>query len=143
MIKVEIVTPEKVVNQTEGDEILIPTVEGQIGVRHNHLPLITLLKAGQVVVKRDSGSEEVFAVTGGFVEVSHNVVRILADTAEHAEELNETEIKEAIARAQKAKATADTDHDAAGASALIEANMARLRAIQRRKSRNHHNQNLS
>jgi F-type H+-transporting ATPase subunit epsilon len=138
MIKIEVVTPEKVVHQSDGEEVIIPTVSGQIGVRQGHVPLITLLQAGQIVVKRKDGSEEVLAVNGGFVEVSENIVRILADTAEHAEDLNEADIKAAIERAQKIKESAITDHDAAGARALIEANMARLRAIQRRKSRNHH-----
>jgi len=138
MIKVEIVTPERLVHTAEGVEIILPTVDGQIGVRNNHLPIITLLKPGQVVVKQANGSEELLAVAGGFVEVRDNIVRVLADSAERAEELNEEQIRAAIARAEELKATAQDEHEFADANARITANLARLKVLQRKRSRSHH-----
>lgn len=143
MIKVEVVTLERLVHETEGDEVIIPTVEGEIGILHGHLPLVTLLKAGQIVVKHSNGTEELFAVNGGFVEIANNTVRVLADTAERAEELDEKVVQEAIARAEKLKTEATSEHDVISARAQIEANFARLKVIKRRHSRSHHQPHIT
>ena len=137
MISVEVVTPERVVHTTQGAEVLLPTINGTLGIRSGHLPLIAPLKAGQVVVKQENGEEEVYAVAGGFVEVLPNAVRIMADSAERAEELDELVVKDAIDRAERAKLEATEKHEFADAAAGLEANLARLKAVQRKKARNH------
>lgn len=135
MIKVDIVSPERVVHQVSGVEVVLPTIDGEIGVRPGHIPLISVLTAGQVVVKQKDGSEDLYAVSGGFIEVINNHIRILADTAERAEELVELKIQEAIARAKQAKEEAGETHEFADAAAQLEANLARLKVVQRKKAR--------
>jgi F-type H+-transporting ATPase subunit epsilon len=135
MITVEIVTPERVVHKVTGVEALLPTVDGEIGVRKGHVPLISILKPGQIIVKQADGSEELYAVGGGFVEILGNTIHILADSAERAEELNEARIQEAITRAQQLKEEVGATHAAIDASAQLEANLARLKVVQRRKAR--------
>ncbi len=135
MITIEIVTPERLVHTLHGTEVVLPTLEGQIGVRKGHIPLIAPLKAGQIVVKQENGTEELYAVAGGFAEVLGNTVRILADSAERAEELDEKKVEEAIARAVKQKSEASADHEMVDAAAQLEANLARLKVIQRKKAR--------
>lgn len=135
MIKIQLVTPERVLQELSGQEVLLPTVDGQIGVRTGHQPLIAVLKAGEVVVKQENGTEELYAVDGGFVEVIQDQVRILADGADHADDLSEHQINEAIQRAQTAKSEAKEAHEFDDATALLEANLARLRVIKRKKAR--------
>lgn len=134
MLKIEIVTPERLVRTAEGDEVLLPTVEGQIGIRTGHIPLIVPLQAGEIIVKQDSGNREFFAVAGGFVEVIDNTVRILADSAEHSDELDELIVMEAVERARKLKEEATESVQFADASAQLEANLARLKVVGRKKA---------
>ena len=134
MIKVEIVTPERLVHTVSGTEVLLPTTTGQIGVRRGHIPLITPLKAGQIIVKQEAGAEELYAVAGGFAEVTGTVVRVLADSAERADELNETAVQAAIERARQLKAESSDEIALEDAAAQIAANIARLSVIKRRKN---------
>ncbi len=134
MLKVEIVTPERIVHTTSGEEVLLPTIEGTLGIRKGHMPLITLLSAGEIVVKRD-GREDLYAVQGGFVEILGNVVRVLADSAEREDELDEQRIRQAIERAQVARAGKGEQVEGDAAIAALEANLARLKVFQRRKKR--------
>jgi len=136
MITVEIITPEKLLHTTKGVEVLLPTITGELGIRTNHIPLIAILKAGAIVVKQKDGGEEVFAVAGGFVEITNNTIHVLADTAERAEDLHEERIKEAIERAKEMKEEHPQSRQAF-AVALPEANIARLKAIQRKKAHHH------
>lgn len=137
MLTIEIVTPEKVVHKLHGTEVLLPTVEGQIGVRPGHIPLITVLKPGEVVVKHTSHPESSYAVAGGFVEVLGNVVRILADSADRSEDLSEEKITAAIARATKMKEEATEQGEFDAALSLLEASLARMRVLSRRKKSRH------
>lgn len=138
MIRIEVLTPERLVGETEGAEVLVPTVNGIVGIRTGHLPLIAPLKPGEVLVKDADGNDlEHYAVSGGFLEVSENTVRILADTAERADELDELKIQENIARAEQRKADAKDSHELAEATALLEQNFSRLKVAQRKK--HHHN----
>lgn len=134
MLKIEIVTPERLVRTAEGDEVLLPTVEGQIGIRTGHIPLIVPLKAGEIIVNRDDGSRDFFAVASGFVEVIENTVRIMADSAEHSDELDELIVKEAVERAERLKEEATETVQFADAAAQLEANLARLKVVQRKKA---------
>ena len=134
MLKVEIVTPERLVRTAEGDEVTLPTIEGQIGILKGHIPLIVPLTAGEIVVKRKDGSRDYFAVAGGFVEVLSDTVRIMADSAEHSDELDELIVKDAVERAECLKSEATETIQFADAAAQLETNLARLKVIQRKKA---------
>ncbi len=95
-----IATLEKEIFSGEADQVSIPTVEGEITVLPHHLPLVVALAEGRV--RATIGDEEVsMAVYGGVAEVSGNAVVLLADTAELAEHITETEILKNKARLEK------------------------------------------
>lgn len=98
-MKFQIITPEKVVYSDEVEQVSIPTEQGEITVLKNHVPLISVLKAGELKYKKDS-EEFSMAVSGGFVEVrDNNSIVILADTAEHAHEIDLDRAEQARAKA--------------------------------------------
>ncbi len=133
MLTIEIVTPEKIVHHLHGTEVILPTIDGQIGVRPGHIPLITVLKPGEIEVKHSSHAPSYYAVAGGFVEVLGNVVRILADSADRAEDLSEEKINAAIARAERMKEEATEQGQFDAAFSLLEASIARMKVFKRRK----------
>jgi F-type H+-transporting ATPase subunit epsilon len=95
MFRLAIVTPERVFYDGEVRSLTAPGTEGYLGVLSHHAPLITALKPGKIEFRDDQDSMHVLAVSGGFLEVSHNIATILADAIEDASEID-------IARAQKA-----------------------------------------
>ncbi len=86
MLKLEIVTPEKRVLDTEVDSVTVPTASGEVGILPNHAPLISALRPG-ILSYTVKGAATRLAVTGGFVEVGPERVAVLADTAETADEI--------------------------------------------------------
>lgn len=95
----QIITPERVVSSDEIEQVSVPTSEGEITILKNHIPLVSVIKPGELKYKKD-GEDFSLAVSGGFLEVRENgSVVILADTAEHAHEID-------IERAEEAKVKA-------------------------------------
>lgn len=136
-LTVEIVTAERRVLTDEADMVIAPAVEGTVGILPRHAPLLTALNPGVMVLKKD-GTEEVLAVSGGFLQVSHDRVLILADTAERADEVDEQRAAEARAHADEALREAK-EHpggmQAEAARAALRLSLARLNVAQRRRRR--------
>ena len=132
-LKFKIVTPERVVFEDTVDAVVLPTVEGEITVLPHHIPLVSLLKAGEIRIKK--GSEEIpLAVSSGVIEVDGEKVVVLADTAERADELEEAKIEEAREAAQKLMSEKRNDAEGfAEATALLERELARLKVVKRRR----------
>lgn len=131
-LKFEIITPERVVLKDEVDQITLPTAEGEITVLPNHIPLIGVLRPGEIVAKKDR-EEIAMSCSGGFIEVTGDKVLILADTAEKAEELVEAEILKAKERAQKIIEEKQVDAERyADAAASLERELARLKVVRKR-----------
>lgn len=108
-----ITTPEKTVFNEEVEKILVPTEKGQIGVLPHHINLVSQLTSGEMIITA-KGKEKVLAITGGFLDVQHDNVTILADYAEHAEEIDLEKARTAQKRAEEvlSKKTHDvTDPD--------------------------------
>ena len=76
---VTVLTPERTVFEGEAIHLLAPGSEGYLGVLAHHAPLLTSLKPGRLAVRTPDGREQEFQVTGGFLEVSDNSARVLAD----------------------------------------------------------------
>ncbi|MGD9101003.1 MAG: F0F1 ATP synthase subunit epsilon [Anaerolineae bacterium] len=95
----DIVTVERQVLSEEVDMVIAPGIEGELGILPLHAPLITALGEGELRIKRGA-EEQIFAIGGGYLEVLDNHVTVLADSAEHAEEID-------IARAEAARARAE------------------------------------
>ena len=101
MIKFKIVTPEKVIYENEIFQISIPTMNGEITILPNHIPLISVLKAGEMRIK-DKNGEHNLAVSGGFLEVrGNNEIVILADHAERVADIDLAKTEEAKQRAEE------------------------------------------
>jgi F-type H+-transporting ATPase subunit epsilon len=99
-IKLQIITPEKIVFSEEVDQISVSTQSGEITILPNHIQLVTALKAGELRYKKD-GNENILAISGGFAEVRpNNEVVVLADSADYAEEIDLIKAEEAKNRAQ-------------------------------------------
>jgi F-type H+-transporting ATPase subunit epsilon len=132
-IKFEITTPERVVFSDEVDEIILPTMNGEIGVLPHHIPLVSILVPGEVRIKK--GNEVIYlAVSGGFIQVRPDKVVVLADTADREEEIDEQAAEEARQRAKKLLEEQRTDSaEFAAISAQLEKELARLKVVRRRR----------
>ncbi len=134
-INFELVTPERVVLREEVLQLSVPTASGEITILPHHIQLVSLVKAGVIELKRLDGTMEVLAVSGGTLEVLVDKVILLADTAEHAHELDESRVKDAQAQAELLKK--DDRQDFAAVTALVEKELARDKALRRwRKIKN-------
>ena len=127
MFQLSIVTPEKVVFEGQVVSLLVPGMEGYLGVLSNHAPLITALQPGRIEFQDDQDKIQIFSVSGGFVEVSGNRATLLADTAEHCEEIDIDRAQTALERALKAL----QDKEKAGEVSTPEAKEAARRAANR------------
>lgn len=87
MIKLEIVTPEKMALSETVDSVTIPTASGEVGILPSHAPLISSLQAGILSYTKGAATSKL-VVSGGFVEVGVNTVSVLADIAETVDEIN-------------------------------------------------------
>jgi F-type H+-transporting ATPase subunit epsilon len=122
---VDVVTAERQLYSGEADTVLAPGTEGQLGILPRHAALLTTLKAGEMLIKL-GGAEEPFFVSGGFLEVSNNKVTVLAETAEHAEEIDQARAEAARRRAQEHLAQAQSDVERAELLGALERAVARI-----------------
>lgn len=136
-LQFQITTPTRNLLSEEVDSVTIPTQMGEITVLPNHLPLVAILAPGELVVRK-GGNESYYAVSSGYIEVlPGNTLKILADTAERAEELDAKKIEDARERARRVmeeKIHVD-DVAYAGAAAALERELARLKVVRRRAHR--------
>ncbi|UFH49353.1 F0F1 ATP synthase subunit epsilon [Pseudomonas sp. KNUC1026] len=103
---------------------------GDLGIAPGHAPLLTDLKPGPIRVIKQGGEAEVFYISGGFLEVQPNVVKVLADTVQRAADLDEASAQEAVKAAEKALNERGADFDYSAASARLAEAAAQLRTIQ-------------
>ena len=134
-IRLEIVTPERVIYSDEVDAVIAPGVEGQLGILPHHAPLITMLQAGELIVRKDN-DETCIAIYGGFLEVRPDRVIVLADAAERAEEIDAVRAEEAKRRAEQALADRRVSEvDKAQAEAALRRSLVQLKVAERKRKR--------
>jgi F-type H+-transporting ATPase subunit epsilon len=102
---------------------------GDLGVYPGHAPLLTELKPGPVELRKQGGEQDIFYVSGGFLEVQPHKVTILADTALHGADLDEAAASEAQKHAQEAMADKQSELDYSRATAQLAEAAAQLRTI--------------
>jgi F-type H+-transporting ATPase subunit epsilon len=111
-------------------EVILPTLDGEIGVLQDHMPLVSVATTGAIAVRRnpkDSDAQrEYFATNGGVIEVADNTLRVLVDEADHADEINEAEVQKALERAQKMKAEAKDQVSLEHAQSMVDRQGVRL-----------------
>lgn len=129
----EIVTQERVVYSQDVDMVVAPGIDGVLGILPHHTPLLTSLRPGELKIKR-SGQEEFLAVSGGFMEVRPDKVIILAETAEHADEIDLSRAEAARESAEKALKERPAGMDLARIEGALRRSQVRLK-VARRKMR--------
>ena len=131
--KLDIVTPERQIWSDDVDFVTIPTIQGEITVLANHVPVVSIIEPGELKIRKEN--ENIFmAVTGGFFQVTGKKVTILADAAERAEEID-------IERAERAREHAKQLLEEkkqekvpnAEAIAALQRSLARLKVASRRR----------
>jgi F-type H+-transporting ATPase subunit epsilon len=103
---------------------------GDLGINFGHAPLITSLKPGPITLTKLGGEREVFYISGGFLEVQPNMVKVLADTVQRAADLDEASAQEAVKAAEKALNEKGADFDYGSAAARLAEAAAQLRTVQ-------------
>ena len=104
-LTLEIVTPEAKVYSDTIDSVVIPTVEGEIGVLPGHIPLVTQVEHGELRVAKGA-STQMLAISGGFAQIDGDTVRVLAEHAITEEKIDENAVEAALKRAETELAAA-------------------------------------
>ncbi len=99
-LTLEIVTPEAKVYSDTIDSVVVPTVEGEIGVLPGHIPLLTQVADGELRVTKGA-STQLLAVSGGFAEIEGDCVRVLAEHAVDEAKIDENAVEAAMKRAEQ------------------------------------------
>jgi F-type H+-transporting ATPase subunit epsilon len=120
MLTLEIVTPDARVYADTIDTVVIPTVEGEIGILPGHLPLLTMVEAGELRVTK-GGQETRLTVGKGFAQVEGDTVSVLAEQAINEAKIDEKAVEEALKRAEESIKNAPKDIDESELTRLQEA----------------------
>jgi len=99
-LKLEIVTPESIIYSEDVEMVTLPGSEGEAGIYPNHVPLMTKVQAGEIIVNR-GGTEEVVAIGEGFAEITGDHIAILTDNAANSSDIDEAAAEEARAKAEQ------------------------------------------
>jgi len=133
-LKLELVTPYRHVLSQEVDEVTAPGTLGEFGVLPGHTPLLTTLKIGELIYKQ---GHEVFhvAVNWGYVEVENDVITVLVETAEPADQIDLARAQAALGRAQEAlKKLTPEDKDFKVMECALERALIRVQVAGRKSS---------
>ncbi len=129
----EIVTPERQVFSDEVDSVVCPGVEGELGILPHHAPLLTTLGFGELRIRK-GGSEEFFAIAGGFLQVRPDKVVVMAETADMASEIDLEKAMEARREAEKQLSEGfEEPADLARARASLQRALLRIRVAERHR----------
>ncbi|MBW1709147.1 MAG: F0F1 ATP synthase subunit epsilon [Deltaproteobacteria bacterium] len=134
-IKLDVVTPDKLVLSESVDIVVATATEGEFGVLHGHIPFLTTLQPGELRY-RQGGNVHYLAVSGGFAEVSNNKVTILAESAELGREIDMERAQRARERAQQRleQTRQDEKVDFARSEAALRRAMVRLKVAEKQKA---------
>ncbi len=131
-ILLEIVTPERLAYSDEVDAVVLPGSEGEIGVLPHHAPLVSTLGVGELRIRK-GGTEESFAIVGGFLQVRPDKVVVMAETADMASEIDLEKAQEARREAERALESGYSEGaDLAVARAALQQALLRIRVAERR-----------
>ena len=135
-IHVDVVSAEEQIYSGEAEFVILPGIEGELGVFPRHTPLFTQIRPGAVRIKLpDQEQEELVFVQGGFLEAQPHKVTVLADTAIRANDLDEVKALEAKKRAEEAMANKGSAQTLAAAQAELSVALAQLEAIRKFRHR--------
>ena len=133
-LQLEVVSPERRAFTDEVDEVILPGIDGQLGILPHHTRLITALGTGELRIKK-GGTEQSLLISGGFVEVRPDKVIVMADLAERSDEIDEARAAEARKRAEAELEEAKDPVDIARVRAALQTALMRERIATRRRTR--------
>lgn len=128
----EIITPEKVVYRDEVNEVIVPTVNGEIAILPNHINLLAQINPGELIVKKGLSNQSI-AITGGFLEINNNKISILAEFAIRAQDIEIARATDAKKRAEKIMSEKTSDNDLRIAQAEIIKSILELKVAAKHK----------
>jgi F-type H+-transporting ATPase subunit epsilon len=134
-MNLEIITAERSVFEGEVDMVIAPGLDGQLGILPKHAPLMTVLKPGELTVKKNGEEDMYVAVSGGFMEVIGNRVSVLADACERSDEIDEARAEQAMQRAQERLAQRGSDMELERAMSSLQRAQIRVNLVRRRRPR--------
>ena len=141
MIHLQLVTLDGTKVDEDVYEVLLPTMDGQIGVMPGHMPLVSVATSGVVSVRVKPGDRddlmEHYAISGGAIEVADDNLRLLVDEADHADEINEQEVQKAFELAKKMRAEAKDEVSLEQAQSLMDRSAVRLQVAGLRRRHRH------
>ena len=129
-LKLEIVTPDAVTFSDDVEMVTLPGVEGEMGVYPMHVPLMTQIVPGEIIVRR-SGQDVFLAVGEGFVEITGESVSVLTDMAITADNIDEAKAEEARKRAEARLGEKLNDEEVASVQAALANSVAQLNVKRR------------
>lgn len=129
-LKLEIITAERQVLSEDVNTVVAPGVDGELGILPHHAPLITILKPGEILTRKD-GQETYLFVSGGFLEVRPDKIIILADACERCEEIDIERAEAAKRRAEERLRTHPPEADLARAQGALLRSLVRLKVAER------------
>lgn len=128
IFRLEVITPEQTVFSDDVEMVVVPAVDGYLGVMANHTPLLSMLQPGVVKIQKD-GLELRLSVTGGFFDARPDKVVVLADAGELAEDIDVSRAKAAYDRAMNRLHSTEEKVDQHRAQASLDRAVARLKAV--------------
>jgi F-type H+-transporting ATPase subunit epsilon len=131
-LKLEIVTPEAKIYSEDVEMVTLPGIEGEIGIYPMHVPLMTQVQAGELIV-RQGGRDHFLAIGEGFVEITGDRVAVLTDMAIKADDIDEAKAEEARKRAEARLAEKLTDEEQATVQAALLHSLTQLNVKRRRR----------
>lgn len=126
----DIVSAEEAIFSGSVEMVVVTGTEGDLGITPGHTPLITGLNPGPIRVVLEGGEEEIYYLSGGFLEVQPNNIKVLADTALRAADMNEAAAEEAKKQAEQALANQQGEFDYSRAATQLAEAAAQLRTLQ-------------
>lgn len=132
-LTVDILTPQSKIFSGEADEVLVPTVSGEIGILPNHVSLLTQIMPGELTIKTGNKTQSI-AILGGYLEVNKNQVNILGDYAVRAEDIELAKVEQAKVRAEKAMSEKVSQEDLAALQGELRRSILELKVARRHRS---------
>lgn len=136
-LRLKIVTPEGVILDEAALRVTLPIAGGEVTVLPEHTPYIGALQAGEAILGRLDGTDVSLALSGGFVELDHNTLTILADTAERAEDIDIARAEAARKRAEelRSQAMSLSEEEYARLAASLEKELMRIKVARKHVAR--------
>lgn len=134
-LTVNVLTPQAQIFSGEADEVLVPSITGELGVLPNHVNMLTQINPGELQIKT-GGKTQSIAIMGGYIEVNNNTVNILGDYAIRAENIEVAKAEQAKVKAEKAKQEKVSIEDLAIIEADLRRSLLELKVASRRKRSN-------